>query len=76
MTRAQLVEFIRIRNASALVTDLHFQRDAMSAGFKAEDLGPATQHGWGFSWATPHGVLKEERGQLRLESPDDLVIDK
>jgi hypothetical protein len=76
MTRAQLVEFIRIRNASALISDMQFQSDALSAGFRAEDLGPVTEHGWGLSWATPHGILKAEHGQLRLESPDDLVTDK
>lgn len=63
MTKAQLVKFIKTRNSSDYSSNLQFQIDAYSCGFKVKDLGPAKKESVNgipvFHWETPHGSLVE-----------------
>ena len=68
-THAQLLAFIKRRNASSFASNLQFQIDARESGFDAADLGvPEVIEGDGkvYVWRTPHGQLEERSGVLRL----------
>lgn len=69
MTKAQLLKFIKTRNASDHQSNLQFQFDLEACGLKIADLGDGDwQQPGRFAWETPHGTLIEERGKLRLET--------
>jgi len=72
MTRAQLLSFIRRRNAGGWpVTALEFRSDCRACGFAVRDLGPARYLPVSpgvtcWYWRTRHGILAEVEGRLTL----------
>lgn len=70
-TRAQLLAFIKTRNASPFSSNLQFRIDAGECGFDPADLGmPEVTETDGlktYAWRTPHGRLIEMGGFLSLE---------
>lgn len=73
MTKAQLLKFIKTRNASDHQSNLQFQFDLEACGMKLADLGDAFKVKEGrYWWETPHGLLIEEWGKMRLD-PDGVI---
>lgn len=71
LTRNKLERFVEVRNASEFNTNIQFQLDASSCGFKIADLGDVTKldddrYGHVYVWQTPFGELVEAGGKLSL----------
>ena len=75
ISKRQMVRFIKMRNASLFNTNLQFQIDAETCGFRVNDLGEVKvvtgEHGIKiYEWTTPYGVLREQYGKLTLETKE------
>lgn len=67
MTLKQLERFVRVRNNARFHTNLQFDIDANTCGFKTDALGDAKKQDDGsYVWTTPHGRLIESNGTLAL----------
>ena len=67
LTLKKLERFVNTRNRSEFNSNLQFQIDASSCGFKVSDLGDVKKTGDGtYYWITPHGMLVECGGRMFL----------
>jgi hypothetical protein len=68
----QLVNFVKLRNATPFKSNIQFQFDCEACGFEAEELGTPLkiiEDGIeaGYEWHTPYGKLIEQGYKIKLE---------